>query len=422
MVFKSPYSLQVPNTDLLTYLFTSPIFTPNEKVWIDALNPSNYITQARAKELTQRIGAGLQSLDITRPTSSSSERDVILLISENQIMTPVTMFGIINAGGIVCTAATAASSYEIARQIGSCLPKLIIVSQAILQTAKEGVEKSVLKGLPIAVMDSSQGKQELKLVGGKTLISDDILEFENITSQSELEKRVIFLGYSSGTTGIPKGPVPHITRLIIGVQITHRNVVSQISQWEILFLPFHKKLKAQGLQTSLPGVLPLSFAGGITVHISMPLRIGLQTYMLPRFQLSQMLDVIQHFQLTAIFHSPPVFLLFTQPGFPREKIKSVRYAMSGAAPLSKGLQQRTSEVFYHGTKLATNWGMTEVVAVATMVPAGEERLDGSVGTLLPGMEGKVVDTITGKELGVGERGELLVKGTLLTYMTLKVRT
>jgi acyl-CoA synthetase (AMP-forming)/AMP-acid ligase II len=200
--------------------------------------------------------------------------------------------------------------------------------------------------------------------------------------------------------------------LMVGVQLTHRNVVAQVKQWEHHFLPFHKSLKAKGLQTSLPGVLPTSHAGGITVHISLPLRIGLQIHMLPRFDLHHMLNVIEKYQLTCIFHSPPVFLLFTQPGFPREKLKSVWYAMSGAAPLSKELQQKVTKVLYNGTTLTTNWGMTETVAVAAMYPATNKETEGSVGTLMPGLEAKVIDTISGKELGVGERGELLIKGII----------
>lgn len=78
--------------------------------------------------------------------------------------------------------------------------------------------------------------------------------------------------------------------------------------------------------------------------------------------------------------------------------------------MSRSLQERVTKIFYNGTKLETNWGMTEVVAVATMLPSGEGVTDGSVGTLLPGMEAKIVDTLTGKEVGVGDRGELLVKG------------
>jgi 4-coumarate--CoA ligase len=205
MVFKSPYPLTVPDVDYLTYLFTSTIFSPNEKVWIEANDPSNFITQSRALELTQRIGAGLQSIGITRPVSGTAEQDIVLFISENQIMTPVTMFGIINSGAIVSTIPPQASSFEIAKQITSTEAKLLICSPSILKTAQEGVAKSTLSGMPIAVMSSADGKQELNLLDGESLISHNKLPLEAITDRNILEKRVILLGFSSGTTGVPKG-------------------------------------------------------------------------------------------------------------------------------------------------------------------------------------------------------------------------
>jgi acyl-coenzyme A synthetase/AMP-(fatty) acid ligase len=59
--------------------------------------------------------------------------------------------------------------------------------------------------MPIAVMSSADGKQELNLLNGKSLISNERLAIEKITDPNILKKRVVLLGYSSGTTGIPKG-------------------------------------------------------------------------------------------------------------------------------------------------------------------------------------------------------------------------
>ncbi len=71
---------------------------------------SNHLNNS--KELTQQPGAGLQSIRITSPTATS-QRNIVLLNSENQILTPVAMFGITMSGSGGCPASPFASTFKI---------------------------------------------------------------------------------------------------------------------------------------------------------------------------------------------------------------------------------------------------------------------------------------------------------------------
>ena len=53
--------------------------------------------------------------------------------------------------------------------------------------------------------------------------------------------------------------------------------------------------------------------------------------------------------------------------------------------------------------------MTEVTCAGLVAPSGIEGNSGSVGVLLPNCEVKLVDE-NGKEVGMGERGEIYIKG------------
>ena len=81
----------------------------------------------------------------------------------------------------------------------------------------------------------------------------------------------------------------------------------------------------------------------------------------------------------------------------REKIglDQLRWAVSGAAPIP-----RETLAFFAGIgiPIAEVWGMSELTCVASVTHPGEARL-GTVGKLLPGLEGKIADD-----------GEYLVRG------------
>jgi len=84
----------------------------------------------------------------------------------------------------------------------------------------------------------------------------------------------------------------------------------------------------------------------------------------------------------------------------REKLglDQLRWAVSGAAPIP-----RETLAFFAGIgiPIAEVWGMSELTCVASVTHPGEARL-GTVGKLLPGLEGKIADD-----------GEFLVRGPLV---------
>ena len=84
----------------------------------------------------------------------------------------------------------------------------------------------------------------------------------------------------------------------------------------------------------------------------------------------------------------------------REKLglEQVRHAVSGAAPIPKETLAFFSAL---GISISEVWGMSELSCIATVSPPAEARL-GTVGKLVPGMEGRIA-----------EDGEFLVRGPLV---------
>ena len=69
---------------------------------------------------------------------------------------------------------------------------------------------------------------------------------------------------------------------------------------------------------------------------------------------------------------------------------------------------------FSGTHLTVEWGTSETMLIAIQ-PDAESRRPGSSGTLVNGMQAKVVDTESGDELGENEEGELLVRSSLVRF-------
>ncbi|MBY9014035.1 MAG: AMP-binding protein, partial [Candidatus Lokiarchaeota archaeon] len=99
---------------------------------------------------------------------------------------------------------------------------------------------------------------------------------------------------------------------------------------------------------------------------------------------------------------------------PAEILDNITLYVSGAAPFPPEAIREFEKLFHTENKFVEVYGMTETSPLATANPAIGTKKIGTVGLPLPDTEVKIIDIDTGKELGIGEPGEILIKGPQVT--------
>jgi 4-coumarate--CoA ligase len=197
------------------------------------------------------------------------------------------------------------------------------------------------------------------------------------------------LPYSSGTTGLPKG-----------VMLTHANLVGNTLQAEAQFdFDEHEVFLA---------CLPFFHIYGMQIIMNVGLRIGATLVTMPRFDLEQFLALTQEHHATRLWTVPPIVLaLARHPIVDDYDLTSVRSILSGAAPLAPELAAEAEARI--GVPVVQGYGMTELSPLSH-APLWQDPRPGTVGVLVANCDARVVDPETGDDLGVGEDGELWIRG------------
>jgi 4-coumarate--CoA ligase len=136
---------------------------------------------------------------------------------------------------------------------------------------------------------------------------------------------------------------------------------------------------------------------------------GFQLVVMPKFELERFCQIIQTEKITFVYLVPPILLaLAKHPIVSKYDLTSLRMANCGAAPLTRELVDMLQKRFTLPVK--QGYGLSETSPTTHVQPWAEwNETIGSVGRLLPNLEAKYLDA-DGKEIPVGETGELCLKG------------
>ncbi|CAO1615029.1 unnamed protein product [Sympodiomycopsis kandeliae] len=278
----------------------------------------------------------------------------------------------------------------------------------IMQTPKTCQAQGALRGGPSRIESgawtleglAAEGREQFKLKGPSAFAEGRVL-----LSPGQSKKKLAFLSFSSGTTGLPKG-----------VMIQHsapcNNILQQYAFNDITNPAKSDSRFRPGIDRSLGG-LPFFHIYGLVVGLLFTFFAGLPNVAIPKFRgIEQMIKTALKYQVSIWWLVPPqVVLLVKDPSvapYVSQIQKLVRFIMIGAAPLSDDLSTQLERLF-PTIGAPQGSGMTELSTVITMHPIGMKPVSGSAGRLFPNVEARVV-TPEGKDCGIDESGELWIRG------------
>jgi malonyl-CoA/methylmalonyl-CoA synthetase len=193
--------------------------------------------------------------------------------------------------------------------------------------------------------------------------------------------------YTSGTTGRSKGAM-----------LTHDNLLSNarvlIDYWRFT------------ASDVLLHALPIFHTHGLFVACNVSLLSAGSMIFLPKFDAGEVRRLMP--KATSMMAVPTFYVrLLDEPRFTRDHARHMRLFTSGSAPLlsetHRAFRERT------GHAILERYGMTET-NMNTSNPYDGDRIPGTVGFPLPGVELRVADPESGRALAQGEIGVIEVRG------------
>lgn len=324
---------------------------------------------------------------------------------------------VVGAGGIWFGSNTANQKYEVDHFIQMAKPKFIITESGSLATILTVCDEQNLSRQKIFVLDVDTFPRFINTPSSFWDCSDDINstqttqscakllcygehDWRTLVSKEEAKNTPAVYFPTSGTTGLPKLAI-----------VSHWNLVAH-------HLMLHQETSYH--VTRLMS-LPLFHLFATSYSFIQPLRYGHTTYVMKRWNLDKYLHHCRNYEISEIYMAPPMLVAMLQSDLKvKDMLKSVRYAGVGGAPCDAVCINKMRALLTNAT-MSSVWGMTEI-GVATTFRCDEHDETGSIGRLMKGYEGKLIDSNGKLVIQDGEPGELYIRseGIMLGYRNINL--
>ncbi|SDH37009.1 long-chain-fatty-acid--CoA ligase FadD1 [Pseudomonas panipatensis] len=336
--------------------------------------------------------------------------DRIAVQLPNVLQYPIVVFGAMRAGLIVVNTNPLYTAREMEHQFNDSGAKALVSLANMAHLAEEVLPKTGIRHVIITevadilpplkrLLVNAVIKYVKKMVPAyhipQAVKLNDALAKGRGKSVREFTPKsddVAVLQYTGGTTGVAKGAM-----------LTHRNLVANMLQC--------KALMGANLNEGceiLIAPLPLYHIYAFTFHCMAMMLTGNHNILVtnPR-DLNALAKELAQWKFTGFVGLNTLFVgLCNNEAFRKLDFSALKLTLSGGMALQQATAERWKEVT--GCAICEGYGMTETSPVVSVNPFQNIQI-GTIGIPVPSTLCKVIDD-DGKELALGERGELCVKG------------
>ncbi len=327
-------------------------------------------TYKQLDQLAGQVANGLRGLGIKKG-------DRVALFLPNIPEFVISYLGILKIGAVAISVNVMFKTAEVSYILNDCAAKAIITTES----QSEQILEADLPELQHILIAEGRANKGITLAQLMANASPDAraLEMDRHAPACIL--------YTSGTTGFPKGAT-----------LSHGNIISNT----------YAANRCYRITSSdrLLLYLPLFHCFGQNAILNCGLNACATIIMHRRFDLEQVLQIIDKHQVTMFFGVPTVFIKLLNVDTSTSNMESVCYYFSAAAPMPIEISQRWQDRY--GFFIHEGYGLTETSPFATYNNDLKYRL-GSIGTPIENVEIKIIDS-DGHQVQPGELGEMVIRG------------
>ncbi|MBR6876752.1 MAG: AMP-binding protein [Neisseriaceae bacterium] len=368
-------------------------------------NMGKDLTYNEVARLSKQFASYLQNvLKLTR-----GER--IALMMPNILQYPIALLGALQAGLVVVNTNPLYTPRELEHQLNDSGATAIVVLENFANTLELVLAKTQIKHVIVANIGEMFGvikgnimnfvlRKVKKMVPNYKLSGS--VNFKSALSQGAAHKftpielnreDLAFLQYTGGTTGVAKGAM-----------LTHGNICANMMQAYVWI----KRCLKDGEEIVITA-LPLYHIFALTVNLFIFMQIGATSILItnPR-DLNGFIAELKKQPYTVFIGINTLFNgLLNKPEFTQLDFSKLKLTASGGMATQQAVAERWVKVT--GTPIIEAYGLTEASPGVCANPLSLDTYSGCIGLPISSTEIQLRDG-QGKEVGIGEAGELWVRG------------